>query len=168
MRLLALDLSTSCSGWALFIDGTLDSWGAIQEPKYTGKSKDRYPQRSAKVGSMMALELNDLVLHKAPDRIVIEEVCPGGIAGVKSIKSLIQIHGIFLHLLIQSAYVNFNMIQMIQPSSWRKVVGLKKGNDWKESSIKLTNKIFMLELKSSEDDASDAILLGHAYMNGAE
>lgn len=164
MLLLALDLSTSNTGWALFKDKVLIEYGSIPEPIFKGKSKLHYPQRSARLASLMAQSVDDLILHKCPDKIVIEEVSPNGISGVKSIKGLIQLHGVLLHLLIVSNYTKFDDIVMFSPREWRGAVGLKKNGDFKVSSVKMANELFKLKLNDDEHDISDAILLGHGFL----
>ncbi len=163
MKLLSLDLSTSNSGWAVFQDGKLTEYGNIPEPKFKGKSKLRYPQRSGIVASLMAVSIEQLILDTKPDHVVIEEVCPGGIAGVKSIKSLCQLHGIILYLLYRCNYSGFDNISMLAPSDWRKAVGLKKNLDWKLSAVKKVKELLSITLNESEHDVADAILLGIAY-----
>lgn len=162
IKLLSLDLSTSCSGWSVFDDGKLVEYGNIPEPCYKGKSKEKYPQRSGRVGKLMAEAIESLVIKLNPDIIIIEEASANGIAGVKSIKGLIQLHGMVLYLL--SSLKIYDTIVMISPREWRGAVGLKKNGDWKQSSVNLTNKLFGLNLTLTENDISDSILLGLGYL----
>lgn len=164
MKLLSLDLSTSCSGWSVFQDGKLIEYGSIPEPTYKGKSKERYPIRSGKICSMMGQEIDNLIYQKYPTHIVIEEVSPNGIAGVKSIKGLCQLHGVILHLMYTNGYIDNFDITMLSPREWRGAVGLKKNGDFKASSVQLANKLFNLQLDSSGHDISDAILLGQGFL----
>ena len=161
MKLLSLDLSTSCSGWSVFQDGKLVEYGSIPEPTYKGKSKERYPQRSGRVGKLMAEAIEDLVMEINPDIIVIEEASANGIAGVKSIKGLIQLHGMVLYLL--SSLKVYDTIIMISPREWRNIIGLKKEGDWKIASVKKVNKLLNLQLTESEHDVADSILIGLSF-----
>lgn len=162
MKLLSLDLSTSNSGWAIFYDNILTDFGSIEEPRYKGKSLERYPQRTGRVGKMMAEEICRLILAKNPDQIVIEEASSNGIAGVKSIKSLIMLHGSVLTLMQQWELKQYDTLQFLSPREWRGAVGLKKNKDWKISSVQLANKLFGLNLTCN--DTSDAILLGQGFL----
>lgn len=164
MKLLSLDLSTSNSGWAVFQDGKLVEYGSIEEPKYKGKSLERYPQRTGKVGKMMAEEVCQIMRDKKPDKIIIEEASSNGIAGVKSIKSLIMLHGSLLTLMLQSDFYQYDTLQFLSPREWRGAVGLKKQGDWKVSSVNLANKLFGLSLDLDCHDISDSILLGQGYL----
>lgn len=164
MRLLSLDLSTSCSGWSIFEDNTLIEYGSIAEGSYKGKSKERYPQRTGRVGKMMAEEICQLMRDKKPDRIVIEEASANGIAGVKSIKSLIMLHGSLLTLMLQSDFYQYDTLQFLSPREWRGAVGLKKNGDFKQSSVDMANKKFGLTLDLACNDISDSILLGYGYL----
>lgn len=162
MKLLSLDLSTSNSGWAVFQDGKLIEYGNIPEPKYKGKSKEVYPQRSGRLGKMMATSICELIIEKTPDKIVIEEACPNGIAGVKSIKSLCMLHGSLLTKMQLLGMGQYDTLEFLSPREWRKVFDLKKNGDWKASSLKLANKMFNLNL--TDDDISDSILLGYGFL----
>lgn len=160
MKILALDISMKNSGWAVFDNGKLTEYGVIPEPKYAGKSTDRYPKRSAKVGKLMAQALLEIFLVTTPDIIVIEEVSTTGKMGVKSIKGLCQTCGMILFLL--DDYDFLDNVHLMAPSEWRKIVGLKKDGDWKISSVKKVNQIFKIGLTNTQHDSADAILLGRA------
>ncbi len=164
MRLLSLDLSTSCSGWAIFDDGKLVEYGSVSEKSYKGKSKQRYPARTGRVSKMMCEDLLEIIIKMNPDKIVIEEAAANGIAGVKSIKSLCMIHGAMLLLILQSNLTVYDSISFLSPREWRGAVGLKKNGDWKQSSVNLTNKLFGLNLTLTENDISDSILLGLGFL----
>ena len=158
-KILALDLSMSMSGWALFKDGELSAYGAIPQPRYKGRSVDRYPKRTAKDGILMAEQVLDIIVQTNPDEIVIEEVSPGFKQGIKSIKGLCGLHFILLYFIEEK----LDKVSFITPSEWRKEVGLKKNKNWKLSSVIMANKLHDLQLQKSENDISDAILLGTAY-----
>lgn len=164
MKLLSLDLSTSCSGWAIFENNNLIEFGKIEEGVYKGKSKEKYPQRTGRVGKIMAENLCQLMRDKKPDKIVIEEASSNGIAGVKSIKSLIMLHGSLLTLMLQSDFYQYDTLSFLSPREWRGAVGLKKNGDFKQSSIQLANEKFSLQLEKDSHDISDAILLGYGYL----
>lgn len=171
MKLLSLDLSTANSGYAIFEDGKLTKFGSFPEPKYQGKSKDRYPQRTGRVGILMANLIFDLIQAENPDQIVIEEVSLGHSQGIKSVKGLIMLHGMVL-LLAQEFLDKIKFIPCSGKNGeipgWRNIINLKKGTDYKISSVKMSNQIFGLSLKNDEHDTSDAILVGYAYLKWIE
>jgi len=166
MKILALDMSLRCTGWALYIDSKLDSHGAIPEPKYKGKSVERYPQKSTKIAGMMSDSIMEIILDINPDHIVIEEVSMGGIGGVKSIKSLCGIHFLLLERIYRHSPELLNNTSMLSPGGqgWRKAVGLKKNGDFKASAVKLANEMFDLNLILKEHDIADAVLIGKGYI----
>jgi len=70
---------------------------------------------------------------------------------------------------LRAAIVNtmrFDMysFQEYQPAEWRKIVDLKKqkGEDWKQLAVDFVNEKYNLELKYSENDIADAILIALA------
>lgn len=164
MKLLSLDLSTSCSGWSVFQDGKLVEHGSVKEGKYKGKSLQRYPQRTGRVSKMMCEELLQIIIKVNPDKIVIEEAAANGIAGVKSIKSLCMAHGQLLLLILQAELPVYDSITFLSPREWRGAVGLKKNGDFKASSVQSANKLFGLNLDLTQHDISDSILLGQGYL----
>lgn len=171
MKLLSLDLSTKCSGYAIFIDGVLDSYGSFSEGKYKNKSKDRYPAKSTRVGKIMAHNILDLVNTEKPDQIIIEEISPGFKQGVLQIKSLAAFHGMVMYLLhdiIDRVYfmpcTGKLKCHGEEMAGWRTILGLKKGNCWKESSMIRVKEVYDIEVEN--DDISDAILIGTAYLEG--
>lgn len=161
MKILALDISMKCSGWAIFEDENLITSGAIQEQRYKGDSKERYPQRTLRVGKLMSHKLIELVTLHNPDYIVVEEVIQQGSAGIKSIKGLIQVHGMLFY---QMTDEQLNKVKLYKPSEWRKIIGLKMNGDWKRSAVDRVNRDFGLNLKLEDNDQADAILQGYSFV----
>ena len=169
MILLSLDLSTKCSGFAIFTDGELTRVGHFSEPKYKGKSKDRYPAKSTRTGKLMAELLMELIAEVKPDKIVIEEISVGGRQGVLQVKSLAAFHGMMMYLLhdrIDSVYFQPCSGKLkshgIELFGWRKILQLKKNGDWKASSIARVERDF--GITPENDDEADAILIGKAFL----
>ncbi|MDE2425744.1 MAG: hypothetical protein KGO96_07540 [Elusimicrobia bacterium] len=50
----------------------------------------------------------------------------------------------------------------------KKELGLKGKITWKHLSVRMVNELFGLNLRQKENDQSDAILLGLAYIKGAK
>lgn len=168
MRILAIDASTKCTGYAVFNDGQLTDHGHINEVKYKGKSLDRYPAKSTKCGYYMADCIYDLIQEFSPDFIVIEEISLGGKQGVAQVKSLAALHGQILYKCIDSIdkiYFQPASGKMkshgVELKGWRTLLGLKKNGNWKASSIKMVKDKFGIEVTS--DDEADAILIAQAF-----
>jgi len=169
MKILTIDASTKCTGYAFFVENELIFYSHIKELKYKGKSKDRYPAKSAKCGYHMADKIHELILEHKPDVILIEEISIGGKQGTAQVKSLAALHGMIL-------YKNIEYVDRIyfMPASgkmkshgvdlkgWRTILGLKKSGDWKKSSMKMVKEKYGIEVEN--DDESDAILIGAAFL----
>jgi len=161
MKILSLDMSSKCTGWAIFIDGIYSESGVIKEPSYKGKSNDKYPQRSARVGSLMSTQIKCIVDTHNPDIIVCEEIETRGLQGVKSIKSLAALHGMLMYVILP--YID--RLQFVAPTTWRSKIKLKKDGDWKQSAVKKVNQLLNLNLNDSDHDKAEAILIGYSLIN---
>jgi len=167
MILLAIDASMSCSGFAVFVDGILGDYGSIKNKGYKGQSIDRYPKKTCRMGYIMTLSLLELVIKYNPDIIIVEELTFNGIAGIKSIKGLAMLAGMFAMALEQTDSSLLPKLDFVSPSGkdgWRTKVKLKKEGDWKRASVNLVNKLYNLSLKYEDNDVTDAILLGHSQI----
>lgn len=88
MKLLCLDLSTSCTGYALFEDGKLKRYGIIK-PKVKGISSLKYPEGAYHRIIDVSDRVRDLVAEIGPDEILIEEINRGiNRIGQKSLDAL--------------------------------------------------------------------------------
>lgn len=165
MKVLSLDISMKNTGWAIFENDKLLEYGSVLEQRYPGCYKDVYPKRSAKIAKLMSIELAKLVEEKNPEFIVIEEVSQGGIAGVKSIKGLIQVHGMLLFQ-IEDRLDTVTMMPPQGKDGWRTYLGIKMNGDWKKSAVVRVNRDFMPDTKLTleQNDIAEAILLGHCFI----
>lgn len=121
--LLTIDLSTSCTGWAFWIDGRLDSYGTII-PKVKGISKLVYPMSSLRRIISIAASLRKLTVEKNPDKIYIEEV-NRGISRLTQ-KSLDAMHYfVLLNLAIDGQYDKLRYIDSDGRTGWRTILGLR-------------------------------------------
>jgi len=161
MILLSLDMSSKCTGWAVFSDGKYVDSGVIKEPSYRGKSADRYPQRAARVGALMAAEVFKVVQKYDPDKIIAEEIEVRGLQGVKSVKSLAAFHGMFMLTILD--YIS--KLEFIAPTTWRSKIKLKKNGDWKLSAVKMVRYLLNMELSDSDHDRAEAILIGYSLFS---
>lgn len=75
MKMLTIDLSTTCTGWSLWNTSTkiLINFGFVK-PSKRGLSKLVYPRKQLEVMKDLALKIAQLVQNEKPDLIVIEEV----------------------------------------------------------------------------------------------
>lgn len=75
VKLLTIDLSTTCTGWALFKikEKQLDDFGFIK-PNKKGLSKLVYPRKQLEIMKDLGAKISELACRLDPDLIVIEEV----------------------------------------------------------------------------------------------
>lgn len=170
MKILALDMSTETTGFAIFSNSELQKFGSIPKQTYPLHSKDRYPKKSALFAKGMADKVVELIREVKPDFILIEEISVGGRAGVLQVKSLPVLHGMVLYQIPELLDKTF-MIPVngsiashgVKIQGWRSKHGLdvKKNGCWKIASVKRANQEFGLELTDDDHDISDAILIAH-------
>ena len=194
MKLLALDLSTNATGWAVFEDGKLTSWGLIK-PKVKGITKMKYPLAQLMKCRDMSDKVVQLMLETKADEVVIEEV-NRGINRIAQ-KSLDALHFMILdrvyELVGDVEGVSYMDSNGKAKSGWRPILGIrlsdadKKENarirrqnkkdptqktdviNWKTLSVRHVNKKYSLGLSpennpKTDGDIADAICLGEAFL----
>ncbi len=178
MKLLALDLSTSNSGYAIFDVKTkkLLKSGQIK-PKIKGISKMRYPQNAFHKCLSIAAQIGDLYEEVQPDLIVIEEV-NRGINRIAQ-KSLDSLHFFVLQACFcDDLFDKLNYIDSNGAKGWRGKLKLTiakkyphlKGASikWKKAAEEFVNEKFKTEFdvveRKRDADEVDAIALGYAFV----
>lgn len=154
MTILSLDISTTSTGYAVFKDQKLISYGVIAP---AGKTLTRIEK--------IADEVNLLMLEHEPDIIYAEEPEPA------FVKNNIDVYRklTFTHGAIAIVLNHYNKeMKLCSSSHWRKHVGIKTGRGITRAQLKpidvaKANELFNLNLKN--DDIADAILIGQAYIN---
>lgn len=143
--ILALDVSTTSTGYALYVGNKLTQYGFI---KPTGKD---WLTRVRK----MANKVTELSRDFNIDTVVIEDTF--FLKNIKTVKKLCLAQGILLGQL-----PNAELIQVF-PNTWKKHFGLGKGkatrDEQKQTSISVAETIFLTSAKLNDDEA-DAILMG--------
>lgn len=151
--ILALDVSTTSTGYALYVGDKLTQYGFI---KPTGKD---WLTRVRK----MADKVTELSRDYAIDTVVIEDTF--FLKNIKTVKKLCLAQGILLGQL-----PNSELIQVF-PNTWKKHFGLGKGkatrNEQKQTSISVAETIFLTSAKLNDDEA-DAILMGRYVLETME
>lgn len=144
MKILAIDQSTSKSGYAVFNNGQLCEWGIVRPSKKLDENNLK----------SMFLKLIELIEEKQPEKIVIEDVYLkyGKTFNVQTHKTLANLQGMLI------AYFMLHQIEydIIHPMTWKyKVVGKKKIS--KEETQSFVKKKYSIEFK---EDEADAICIG--------
>lgn len=156
MKILALDLSTRSTGWAVFEETELIDYGCI-----TASSSDLINRIHKIINGL------DIVLDKYEiDKIVVEEVRPEmGTQNIKTHRALMWLQGavaIFIHE--KSGKLD---IEYLYPNQWRKLCGIKTGSGVRRESLKPKDIAFVKDKYNIvvNDDIADAIGIGYAYSN---
>ena len=159
---MGFDLSTSCSGYAVFDKCDLIKYGAI-----TPKSKDWRDRVMEET-----LEIARLLKQHAPDAIYVEDVPKK--PGANTLHKLGAVQGMILSLC-----AGFKIRPtFLLPSDCRRSLGLYDGTKdglkrevLKEKAVYMANDVFGLNLewhgansKKSEDDIAEAILIAYSQI----
>lgn len=151
--ILALDVSTTCTGYALYVGDKLTKYGFV---KPTGKD---WLVRVRK----MANKVNELDKEYNIDTVVIEDTF--FLKNIKTVKKLCLAQGILLGQLPKA-----NLIQVF-PNTWKRHFGLGKGkatrDEQKQTSISVAETMFLIG-HGINDDEADAILMGRYVLETME
>lgn len=148
-KIMAIDQSTSKSGYAIFSNNQLGEWGIIRP----SKKIDENNMKSVFIRIIEKIEIEN------PDIVLIEDVYmkKGKTFNVQTHKTLANLQGMLI------AYFMLNQIeyQIIHPQTWKnKVVGKKKIS--KEETQSFLNKKYSITFK---EDEADAICIGLYYLS---
>lgn len=161
-KIIALDASTSCTGYAVFEDDQLVAYGKI---KPNGDDwRDRIMDET--------LELAALIRECHP-RVIIAEDVPKK-PGANTLQKLGAVHGMILSLC-----AGFRIKPMfVLPTNWRHELGMFDGTRagmkrdvMKEKAVHMANEQFGLNLQwisptssKNDDDVAEAVLIGWSYV----
>lgn len=149
MSILALDISTTATGYSIYKDGEL-----IQSGVLTFKDRDWLNRVK-----YMADELDKITDNHKINTAVIEDTFSR--LNVSTLKKLCLAQGIIIGpLLIKNI-----SLEQVYPKEWQSFHGLAKFKraEIKENSIKIATTIANKEIKT--DDEADAILIGKYFSN---
>lgn len=163
MRICGLDLSTSCSGWSIFEDGELITYGAIRP--VSDDWRERIMQET--------MELAAILKKYSPEKVYVEDVPMKD--GKLTIVKLGAVQGMILSLC-----AGFRLKPtFLLPSAWRREIGLFDGTRsgttrdvLKEKAVKMVNEKFGLNLrwvapksKKNDDDVAESILIAYSQIS---
>lgn len=151
--ILALDVSTTSTGYALYVGNKITKYGYIKP-----NSKD-WLVRVRKMADKVA----ELDKKYSIDTVVIEDTF--FLKNIKTVKKLCLAQGILLGQLPEA-----NLIQVF-PNTWKKHFGLGKGrttrDEQKQTSISVAETMFLIG-HGINDDEADAILMGRYVLDTLE
>lgn len=159
MKLLALDLSTKSSGYAIFEDKKLTKYGCIQCSKQDTIERILY----------MTSEIKKLLSETPIDKVIMEEVIPKNEdyddgashhSNPKVFKPLMWLQAC-VNIMIHISYKNIK-IDFIMPNSWRSLCGIHTGRGitretLKKADVEFAHNKFGIVVN---DDVADACGIG--------
>lgn len=143
IKILALDQATKITGYSVFVDKQLSTYGLLEVNEKDATERMRG----------MDLKLQELIEKEQPNYIVFENVQFQRNYG--TFQQLSQLQGILMAYLFK---LNIGF-EIIQPSAWKSFCGIKGR---KREEQKLNTQLFVKKkygIESSEDEA-DAIGIG--------
>ena len=149
--LIALDESTTCTGYAVFDDSEL-----IEHGTFSFKSKDVLERVS-----LIMEEIENLIDTYKPDNMIIEDVqITMNAATAKSLLGLQFMIEVYAHR-------NNISCETYRTTKWRKILGLSNSRSLdrkakKQETIDYVKDKYGIEIL--KDDESDAIAIGTAYL----
>lgn len=159
---IGFDLSTSCSGYGVFEDGTLIDYGAIEPHGDNWREKIMNE----------TMTISHIIAKYRPDKIYVEDVPKK--PGNNTLMKLGAVQGMILALC-----AGFKIMpEFLLPNEWRRKIGLYDGTReglkrevLKEKAVNMANDVFGLELKwcganskKSQDDIAEAILIAYSQI----
>lgn len=166
--IMGLDASTKCSGWCIFQDNKLITYGKIIPEDLNWDWRKRVIYMMSEVAKLIKEYKVDTIVKEKPLR---------SLANVNTLEQLFCLDGAILGL---SAALHVLFIP-VEVNGWRKTLGILKDmpkdvkdkrSILKERSIKLANELYNLDLiwksptsKFNDDDISDAILIAHSVIS---
>ena len=150
MKILVLDQSTRCSGWAYFLNGEYVESGVVD----MSKSKLETDERSFQ----MAKELWKIIRQYKPDELVIEQV--QNQSNTKTVIILARLAG----MLVGYAEAHGVKTHTVEPAKWRGALSYKQGPKVKRAELKQQSIDYVKEhlgVKMPEDQA-EAVCAGFA------
>lgn len=150
-KLISLDTSTKSTGVAIYLNGKLFEYKCFNFSNILS-SEERL--------EMMTKRILDFLSEENPQIVVLETTSVS--RNVQTQRFLTMIIGAIYGLCVSNDIFYYSF----RPSEWRSLVSSekrpKKRDELKQWGIEKVKSIFDLEI--SNDDISDAILIGHAYI----
>lgn len=162
--LLALDVSSVCTGYAVFHDKNLIAYGKYRKEEKTHDER------------LFSFEqwLGELLLEYNPDERIVEDIYSAGRAEPYGTLKMYQTVVLLAH--IRHFGVPMPSRNRMQPAGVKRILHAKYGNDHenrKRMMVNMINTLYGLDLRYkdpdktkrvSDDDIADAIAVGRAWL----
>lgn len=123
MKTLAFDISSSITGWSVIDNGKLTDYGVIQPLKTMSITQRLYT---------FGNEIEKVIDRCKPDEIVIEEVIQ--VQGITVMRTLARFNGVAIY---QCYKYQKREVTLLEPSLWKKAMGLRGSATKIEIQIKV-------------------------------
>lgn len=166
-NIIGIDASTKCTGYVIFHNNDLITYGKISKDFDADGWRDRVRYMSTEIIKLCKTHNIDTIIVENPVKTI---------ANVNTLEQLFVLHGAIMEI---AHILRLNFIP-VDVNYWRKKLGLLKDIPQgtknkriilKERSVKMANELYNLDLvwksatsKYNDDDISDAILLTHAMI----
>ena len=156
MNLIALDMSTKSTGYAIYKHNKLVEYNYI-----TATSNDLFNRIKVMLNAINKLLEENLDIQY----VIMQQVRQEGFINIKTYKALMYLQGcvqMIIHQKFKHLQTNF-----LYPSQWRKVCKIKQGRgiqrkQQKQLDIQWVKDNFNIQVN---DDIADAIGIGYGYIN---
>lgn len=150
--ILSLDQSSRVSGYAVFIDGTLYTYG-----KFTFDDYDM-GERLVKIRN----KVKELISQYSPDKVVFEDIQQqNNVANnVQTFKILAQVYGVVSELLTELHIPHTSVLA----ASWKSTLGIKGRTRVEQKRNAQQYVIDKFKEKPTQDEC-DAICIGEHYLH---
>ena len=151
MKILSFDQATKKTGYAVFLDNSLQTYGLIDMSKYT-VPEERFCR--------MCTQIAYFIKNVQPDFVVFEDVSMQ--SNIATAILLARLQGVIVGTCLDCKI----MFDIYKPSSWRKVLCFDQGKGVKRESLKKQAKQYVFETfgVATTEDQSEAICIGWAHI----
>ena len=154
MKVLALDLSTKSTGWAIFEGKELIDKGCVVATS---------PNVLNRISTIVE-ELKVIHNRYLPQRVIVEEVLPEDVGHNSSVFKALM----YLQALVAVEFNKYGKtLEFYTASEWRRKCGIRTGRGIKREQLKAADVKFVKDNYHLDvnDDIADAVCIGHAYTN---
>lgn len=156
MNLIALDMSTKSTGYAIYKHNKLVEYNYI-----TATSNDLFNRIKVMLNAINKLLEQNLDIQY----VIMQQVRQEGFINIKTYKALMYLQGC-VQMIIHQKFKHLQT-DFLYPSQWRKVCKIKQGRgiqrkQQKQLDIQWVKDNFNIQVN---DDIADAIGIGYAYIN---
>lgn len=156
MNLIALDMSTKSTGYAIYKHNKLIEYNYI-----TATSNDLFNRIKIMLNAINKLLEENLDIQY----VIMQQVRQEGFINIKTYKALMYLQGC-VQMIIHQKFKHLQT-DFLYPSQWRKVCKIKQGRgiqrkQQKQLDIQWVKDNFNIQVN---DDIADAIGIGYGYIN---